>query len=275
MTTTRDVVRSVQRYVAVVLSSPELAPLAEVTWTDDTPVTFRWSPGLVKDDLEIDAARWKFLLTQRYRLGSRTTTEGVVIGQVVLGDDPFAPALAAGLELPDDVNVDPLVTVTTVKNPPWDVRFWHERGEFTLPYAIVKAVTPARASGNAMWSRLTQPMHISVFPVDSPTAEDAQLRAELVREQLLHGFVDGVGLGHPFRVPLYDYNLVPDNETTDERDESDFLTVEDVSVETLVEPDDPRLVSVVADLRVAWWRVTNPRRGHRTLRDVRWVLPEA
>ena len=71
----------------------------------------------------------------------------------------------------------------------------------------------------------------------------------------------GVGFGRTIRVPLYDYegSGFQDGAAV-YRHPSDFLRVQDFSPRLLPDPNDPRRIPVVADLRVTW-RVPNDLRA--------------
>ncbi len=263
MNTGTDAIRSVQRYVAAVLNEP---PLAEAEWTDATPTTYRWSPGLIGGDFPVDGDAWRFLLTRLHVLQSRTH-DGVEFSVYHLGDDPGPAAQAAGLTLPTTGDTIP---ATTLERETWDVVLWGDRADPTYPFCIVKEAGPSLSVGHALYADVTQPMHLTAYPSDAvDDVRAAVLAAERCRDQLERGIATGVGLGRPRRIPLYDYDLAGSDEPSDVRGPYDFLRVVDFGAELLPEPSDPTQVAVVADLRVTWRRDGGVLHGHRIAKSVR------
>lgn len=145
--------------------------------------------------------------------------------------------------------------VSEALGPNWEVSVSNDRGEFEYPYSRVSFVGDVLSAGPALYALLTQPMTISCHlePAESVTASSRA--ADAVRMALVDAFqVRGVGLGRPRRVPLYDYDAVADSEQSYERHPSDFLTVADFSARLLPDPEEPRRIPVVCDLRVSWHR---------------------
>jgi hypothetical protein len=143
----------------------------------------------------------------------------------------------------------------------WDTRFFHDRGEFEYPAAIVKAVGPTLTRNQGGYVELTQPLVVYAYPQPPDMAAkepgEAQVAAERVRDLLVAGFSAGRALGRPLRIPLYDYDGLDYAEPSGQRQPYDFLRVVDASASVLPEPGDPRQVVVVADLRVSWRRGTD------------------
>lgn len=74
-------------------------------------------------------------------------------------------------------------------------------------------------------------------------------------------------LGAPMRVPLWDWTGVPLDIERGARAESDYLRVRDYQSRVIADPDDPLLLAVVADVRLAW-SAPGPAREGATLQGV-------
>lgn len=140
----------------------------------------------------------------------------------------------------------------------WDVRLAQDRGEVTLdmPLAIVEGLADTAFAGASLYAELTKPMQVSCYPVPPDTAEAAILQAADVEELLQQGFrMVGVGLGHPLRVPLYDWDGVdPTAEVSDQRYDSDYLRLDNFTTTQVSNPQDQKLVRVVASFSARWRR---------------------
>ena len=139
----------------------------------------------------------------------------------------------------------------------WEVRLWDEPGNFAFPFARVAKVGPTLMTGPKSHTDLVQPFAIHCYPPAQERLEVAVLKAEVVEELLYTGFREGVAQGAPMRVPLYDYGLVPEigaGATAGVRHPSDYLRVDDLSINRMHDPTDERLISVVADVRCTWRR---------------------
>jgi hypothetical protein len=212
-----------------------------------------FSKGLVGGVTSCSSSEWASLLNDSARMkGTWVVTSA--------SGRPYRIAVTAGGQLPPDlVKID----ADAMPDPEaWDVRFFHDRGEFEYPVAIVKAVGATITRNQGGYVELTQPLVIYAYPTppDLGATEpgQAQVAAERVRDILLTGFSGGKVEGRPLRLPLYDYDGLGYSEPSLQRQPYDFMRVVDVSVAVLPEPGDPRQVVVVADLRVSWRRSTDP-----------------
>jgi hypothetical protein len=136
----------------------------------------------------------------------------------------------------------------------WEVALAADRGEFAYPFARVQPAGDVTRSGPALYAELSQPMSIQCYPQPQDTVVASESAAAEVLDALERAFSVGVGKGRPLRVPLYDYDGVPVEAQSYERDDRDFLQVTDFSARTLSDPEDARNIAVVADVRVRWRR---------------------
>jgi hypothetical protein len=146
--------------------------------------------------------------------------------------------------------------------PDFEVRMSSEKGTFARPSATVLMV-PSMQLVSESWvtSRLQATFNVTVYPLQGPSPEASQAAALAVVDALWNAFSGpGVALGHPYRVPLYDYDGVPVSGPGAFADESarhyaDYLKVEGPPEVTPVQnPDDELLWSVAANIRMSWLR---------------------
>lgn len=149
----------------------------------------------------------------------------------------------------------------------WEVRLWDEEGTFKRPFARVAKIGPTLPTpASSIVVDVTQPMAVHLYPQEQQTVEAGVLVAEGVEDLIYEGFLVGVGLGRPLRVPLWDWTGVPldgPESDTSARYEHDYLRIArpSLSVNRLHDPVDDRLITVVVDMRVTWrrpGRVTKP-----------------
>ena len=259
----RDALRSVKRYLDLVLNSGP-PPLGEVWWApapapptpwDDAVPTYRWTHrGIAPGALEVDAAAWRWLK------GSPRGPDEIVYGasgrrwaRTRLVWDPSAELAQLGLPTAGTPVAEP-GGLPAPSEQAWEVALWAERGTFDFPFCRVMLVAGASTSGPSFYYEVTQPMVIECYPAPVDDPEEAIDRATAVQDVLLDGFRGrGVDEGRPLRVPLYDYDLVPITEgVSQSRNESDYLRVLDFAPRVLPSLEDPRHHWVVADVRVAW-----------------------
>jgi hypothetical protein len=98
------------------------------------------------------------------------------------------------------------------------------------------------------------------------TAREARLAASAVQLLITSG-AEGVAMSGPERMPLWDYSAVEPG-TPGPSTPIDVLWVEDYSVRTLQDPDDPRRWSVILDCRISWERPGRVPPVGQTLTDV-------
>jgi hypothetical protein len=172
--------------------------------------------------------------------------------------------------------------------PDYEVRMAQEKGTFNRPYARVVQV-PNIQLVTQRWDRakLIASYNIVAYPVPGVNADASLLAAMDVAEKLWLAFAGpGVGnptmrrqvdsnmQGRPSRVPLYDYAGVPldgpaafVDETR--RDPRDFMRVEGApEVSPFADPDDERLFSVAANIRMSWMRFAAVPSSQPTVSDV-------
>lgn len=276
MRTPGDAERSLKKYVAEALApNPVLAALrfqgGPTVWT---------THGMVKGAVDLAPDAWAWLRTQsRYaavEVGSPDTPLAYY-AMSDLVDDPAAAAAAAGVDL-----TGPVVAEYALPNQPrWEVRLWYDRGEIPAdrPHARVERVGANTAAGPAMWTDHTQPFSIECYPMPGDTVDESKARAAAVEAVLLRAFKGaGYGLGRPRRVPLWDFDGVPVTETSSVRNASDYMRVVDCSTRELPDPQEPRRIAVIADVRLSWDRTIdlgelsdrsgNPVRGARLVEVV-------
>jgi hypothetical protein len=84
-------------------------------------------------------------------------------------------------------------------------------------------------------------------------------------------------LGWPNRIPLYDYDGVPlteaPNDESGRPSASDYLKVNDFSIQNLPDPDDPRRIVVAADIRLSWRRTGRLLSGSVAVTEVKTDQP--
>lgn len=235
-----------------------------------------YSPGLIRGAVDVDAARWELLMgLSRYAFDLRfdTPAPGSRPYRIrPLAVDPAAAATAAGLPLGS-------AAVAADDLPPaedWDVRGFHDAGEFEYPLAVVKTVGATATRGTSRELELTQPFVIYLYPTPPERATanptEARLAAERVRDLAILAFRGREQGAHPSRIPLYDYDGLESEHGSSQREPHDYLSVADFSAEVAEEPGDPLLKVVVCDLRLSWYRGVEPPRGARTVDEVRLTI---
>lgn len=157
--------------------------------------------------------------------------------------------------------LDTMVFADELTDPAeWDVRFFHDQGDFEYPVCIVKTVGPPVVAGHALYMEVTQPFTLYAYPTPPDAARasysDAQLRAHRT-QQLLISALNGTRANGaaPMRLPLFDYDGLDAQMSSASRADHDYLKVVDAAVDVMPEPTDPLQSVVVADVRLNW-RVT-------------------
>jgi hypothetical protein len=161
----------------------------------------------------------------------------------------------------------------------WDVRFFHDEGEFEYPVCVVKSVGAPTLVSNQNWYELTQAYAVYAYPTPPPSAtgtpSDAHVAAERVRQMLVDAFasarLDGA---RPMRIPLYDYDGLDANLPAAHREQADYMRVVGASVDLQPEPNDPRQTVVVADLRLNWRVPVGDEPGRGIVRSVELTTTE-
>ena len=138
----------------------------------------------------------------------------------------------------------------------WEVRMWTDEGSFKPPIARVAESTPAIYSSKRVQTDIVMGMQVHCFTAPAASASAAMVQAREVKQLLVTAFELGVDLARPRRIPLYDYDGLDESEPSTKRSYYDFLRVQDLSLNVAQDTDDPNVVVVVADLRIAWSQAT-------------------
>lgn len=137
----------------------------------------------------------------------------------------------------------------------WEVRLYDEPGTFRLPFCVVAPVGDELLVGNAVYADVTQAMTAHAYPHPAQDAERSRISAERLRSYLSNALQFGAGRGRARCVPLWDHGAAPDlYQDTEARHPSDFMRLNDLSVGTLVNPEDDREVEVIVNIRAQWRR---------------------
>jgi hypothetical protein len=151
----------------------------------------------------------------------------------------------------------------------WEVRLWTDEGSFSPPIARVAKTTAATYTSRRVFTDVVMGMQIHCYLVPAKSTSAALLAAGDAQQLLVTAIETGLGLAWPRRIPLYDYDGVPEDQGSDARSTFDFLRVLDFSVNSVQDNDDPNVVIVVADLRVAWSQQTTIDPVVRTVESLR------
>jgi hypothetical protein len=124
------------------------------------------------------------------------------------------------------------------------------------PMCIITRTTPVTGEmQSAMFTDYSFGARAAAYPGPQPSYELAVHAAGQIEAVLLTVLRRGVGAGAPARIPLYDYALVgPDEPAVDgaQRVGQDFLRVSNITSDTLPDPEDMRLRTVVLSFTVGW-----------------------
>jgi hypothetical protein len=183
----------------------------------------------------------------------------------------------------------------------WEVRLWADEGALTtvpaidangdpimvqdaggqwvqavrlVPTVIVRLNGPTSTTGSAWDQTVTQIVTLYVYPEPGDTESESSIRATRVQDVLQslisQGIADGVMVGWPWRVPLWDFDgigLWDDAEPT--RGERDYVRVlPPLSFNRTHDPQDERRVIVTGDLRLSWGRALVPVAPLATVQSV-------
>lgn len=151
----------------------------------------------------------------------------------------------------------------------WEVRLWTDEGSFAPPLARVSAASPTVYTSRRRITDIIQALQIHCYVAPAASSSAALIKARDVEQQLVRAIELGVGLAWPRRIPLYDYDGVAETEGSSARNLYDFMRVLDFSVNAVMDSDDPNVVVVVADLRVAWSQLTTVDLSVRTVESLR------
>jgi len=229
------------------------------------------SPELVKGCSTVDATGWTDILSQE--------RWGRTLDLVADSGAPYRCAMVVFVD-PGQVFGGPGVAADAVAPPAvWDVRFFHDEGEFEYPVCIVKTVGAPTLVSNQNWYELTQAYVVYAYPTPPPsatgTASDAHIAAERVRQLLVDAFAAARADGaRSMRIPLYDYDGTDPAMPAFHREQADYMRVVGASVDLQPEPNDPRQTVVVADLRLNWRVPVGEVPGRGIVRSVELTTTE-
>lgn len=144
----------------------------------------------------------------------------------------------------------------------WEVRLSSEKGVFNRPFAtVIQVPTLEYIVESPIRVKVQTVYQIGALPMPAATADLSQFTALDVAEQLFTAFGGpGVGMGFPYRIPLYDYASTPTTgpdafADEDDRDPRDYLKMEaPASLQVTQNPDDETLWSITANIRMSWLR---------------------
>jgi len=138
----------------------------------------------------------------------------------------------------------------------WEVRMWTDEGSFKPPLARVAEASPALYDSMRVQTNIIQALQVHCFSAPAESTTAAMIQAREVKQLLVTAIEVGVDLARPRRIPLYDYDGIAESEPSTKRSYYDFLRVLDLSLNVVQDSDDPNVVVVVADLRIAWSQAT-------------------
>ena len=146
-----------------------------------------------------------------------------------------------------------------------DVRPAEQEGTFERPFALIERTGPAGYTGSAFLRDVAVAFSIMAYPRTDEDPDEALRLALLTEECLEDGFNSNkLPCADVSRVPLYDYSGIPFDESTDRRAHCDYLRVGAFSTARIRDPDDQRLWTVTADVRMGYRRLGRVPYGGRT-----------
>jgi hypothetical protein len=152
----------------------------------------------------------------------------------------------------------------------WDVRLAEEQGTFERPFCMAYRAAPVSTrSANRYRADVSGLYGALLYPEPLGDAHESLERAERAAGAVERAFREGVGLGWPQRVPLYDYAAVGGSATTDRRAYCDYLRLSDLTIDRQPDDDDETLHTVTVSARLGYAaRGRIPSHEH-VLQDVR------
>lgn len=145
--------------------------------------------------------------------------------------------------------------------PEYEVRLAEEPGTFDRPFAMVSEGGELETQGreSRYHADVAGDYAIHVYPVPVANPIESKLAAYAARDAIWVALEEGVGLGWPRRVPLYDYDAVDWDEPAAGRPpRGEFARVLRHTERALGDPDDDSglLWEVLASVRLGWRRRT-------------------
>jgi hypothetical protein len=151
----------------------------------------------------------------------------------------------------------------------WEVRFAVDEQTFKRPFCRVGYAAQGARTVRRTYTEHARPFSLHLFPVLGATPEESTIEASRVESLLDHGFTVGVGLGHPARVPLWNFDGLGLEVAEGVRGPNDYMRVVDLSIGQAVDPDDERSITVTASLRLSWRSAGDLIPSTTVLTDVR------
>lgn len=160
--------------------------------------------------------------------------------------------------------------VSAILGDAWEVRTPDDEAAFVRPFARVQFAGPMNMmAGSQFVAEMNRPFTVLAYPPPGETIGDSVLAAARVEDAIFQGFrAGGVGGGRPLRVPLFDYAGVPNTDGSVARFGSDFMRVADLSVNSVGDPENAALWTVVVDIRLRWARTAAVVSGGKVVESV-------
>jgi hypothetical protein len=136
----------------------------------------------------------------------------------------------------------------------WEVRLALDEQTFKRPFCRVGFAGPSQNAIQRTVTDVVRPFAVHIFPVLGSTPEESTIEASRIEALLETGFSVGVGLGHPARVPLWNFDGVAMDVATGTRGPNDYMRLRDCAIGQAVDPDDERSIVVTCNLRLSWRR---------------------
>lgn len=151
----------------------------------------------------------------------------------------------------------------------WEVGYFAEQGVFSRPGVAVRSAGPLLTAGSRHTLDNTLPVAVYAYPAEGDTIEEGYANTTAAEESLWQAFNVGIGEGHPWRIPLYDYEGVPVDRSSSLRRYPDYLRVVDLSIDSAQSPEDQQKWTVTASLRLTWKRTGELATGKRLVTQIK------
>ena len=146
-----------------------------------------------------------------------------------------------------------------------DVRPAEQEGTFDRPFCLIERTGATGYTGSAILRDVSMAFTVSAYPRTDEDPDEALRYSMLAEERLEDGFNSNVyGHADVMRVPLFDYSGVPFDQSTERRGYCDYARVSGFAINRIRDPDDQRLWTVAADLRMGYRRLGRVPYGGRT-----------
>lgn len=154
----------------------------------------------------------------------------------------------------------------------WEVGLFADQGTFERPGVAVRTAGPMLVGGSRHTLDNTLPVAVYAYPEEGGSVEAGYVNAMATEESLWQAFNVGIAEGHPWRIPLYDYEGVPITEGSEMRRYPDYLRVVDLSIDSTQAPEDEMKWTVIASLRLTWKRAGELAPGTRLAQELQQGL---